>query len=138
MKLLNTIRELVEKSAPGYSFEFETEKMMNVRADGKAFPCVFFEEYSNEGKYLSRYGWRKQVLVELSFMRLAEFQCDAVERERIRERIEAEAVLPFMDAVNDSGVFEPVEEFACYPEPPRFDANAVSVLLRFRATYKIC
>lgn len=138
MALLSTIKSIVEQACPGYLFEFETSNMMNVRADDKVFPCVFFEEYSSDGKYIARYGWRKQVLIELSFMKLADFQCNATDREALREEIEAEAVIPFMDAFNASGIFEPVNEFICYPEPPRFDANAVSVMLRFYATYKIC
>ncbi|MCD8294137.1 MAG: hypothetical protein LUE27_02660, partial [Clostridia bacterium] len=127
MGLLEKIRTLVEEACPGYSFQFETEKMMNVNADDVLFPCVFFEEYSSDGKYISRYGWRKQALVELSFMRLTVMQNTAEEREAIREMIEEEAVIPFMDAFNACGEFVPVAEFTCYAQPPRFDANEVSV-----------
>lgn len=137
MTLLERIRELCRAANPDYRFEFESGKMMNVRADDDRFPCVFFEEYVN-GRYAQKYGWKKSVQVELSFMRLAPFQCDAEERERLRERIEQEAVVPFIESLNKSGLFGPVNEFACLAEPPRFDANAVSVLVRFWATFDLC
>lgn len=137
MTLLERVRGLCRTANDEYSFEFANDKMMNVKADDKVFPCVFFEEYTN-AKYTQRYGWKKSVQVELSFMRLAPFQCDATVREQIREQIEHEAVIPFIEAFNKSGRFEQIGEFACVPEPPRFDSNAVSVMLRFWATFDIC
>lgn len=137
MTILEHIRELCRTANPSYHFEFESEKMMNVKADDDRFPCVFFEEYIN-GRYFQQYGWKKSVQVELSFMRLAPFQCNAEEREHLRERIEREAVIPFIEALNGSGVFLAVDEFTCMAEPPRFDANAVSVLARFWATIDLC
>lgn len=137
MALLEKIKTLVEASCPGYHFIYETDNMMNERADDMPFPAVFFEEYT-EGRISRRYGWKKSVTVELSFMRLAEFQCDALVRESIREDIERNAVIPFLRALEQDKTFDPVSEYILMPEPPRFDANCVSVLLRFNATYKIC
>lgn len=137
MMLIDKIRSLVEASCPGFHFVYETERMMNERADDSPFPCVFFEEYT-DGKIINRYGRREQVLVELSFMRLAEFQCDAVVRERIREDMKTNAVIPFLDALERSGYIDPVSEYTLMPEPPRFDANCVSLLLRFYATSRLC
>lgn len=137
MTLLERMRELAAKACPDYRFEFETARMMNVDADDKAFPCVFFEEYT-EAQYVNSYGWRKRALVELSFMRLAPFQCGAELREELRDKIEQEAVLPFISALNTEGTLGTVTEFTCLPEPPRFDANAVSLLLRFWVTMPTC
>ncbi len=137
MTLLERLRALCCEANPAYRFEFESQKMMNVKADDDRFPCVFFEEYVN-GRYLRKYGWKKSVQVELSFMRLAPFQCDAAERERLRGLIEQEAVIPFVGALNASPLFDAVDEFTCLAEPPRFDANAVSVLVRFWATFDLC
>lgn len=137
MTLLERIRELCTAANSAYRFEFENEKMMNVKADDERFPCVFFEEYVN-GRYTQKYGWKKSVQVELSFMKLAPFQCDAEVREHLREEIEREAVLPFIEALNTSSVFGRIDEFTCLAEPPRFDANAVSVLVRFWATFDLC
>lgn len=137
MTLLERIRTLCQAANPAYRFEFESDKMMNVKADDGRFPCVFFEEYVN-GRYLRKYGWKKSVQVELSFMRLAPFQCDAAHREQLRAQIEQEAVIPFVEALNASSLFDAVDEFTCLAEPPRFDANAVSVLVRFWVTFDLC
>lgn len=142
MSLIDKIKSICTGACPGYAFEYETSKMMNAKADDRPYPMVFLEEFpSQDGRYILRYGRKKAVVVELSFMRLADrenFQGDAIDRERIREQIEEEAVLPFIEAFNASGQFETVEEFKVTPEPPRFDAAAVSVLLVFEARYKLC
>ena len=137
MKLLETIENLVKQSCPGFSFEFDTDRMMNVEADDKAFPCVFFEEYT-DGRLGGAFMKSKTVTVELSFMDLAEFQCDARERECIRERLEETAVFPFVRALEDSEDFTEVSDYTIMAEPPRFDANCVSLLLRFEVTYPVC
>ncbi len=137
MKLLETIENLVKASCLGYSFEFDTDRMMNVEADDMKFPCVFFEEYT-DGRLFGAYLKKKSVTVELSFMDLAEFQCDAREREHIRERIEQDAVLPFIKALEASGDFDQISDFTLMAEPPRFDANCVSLLLRFEVTFDVC
>lgn len=137
MALLEKIKTLVEASCPGYHFIYETDRMMNERADDSPFPCVFFEEYT-DGRIINRYGWKEQVTVELSFMKLAEFQCDAVVREHIREDMKRNAVIPFLRALERAKIIDPVSEYTLMPEPPRFDANAVSLLLRFNATYRLC
>lgn len=142
MTLIDRIKSICQTAIPAYAFEYETSKMMNVRADDRTYPMVFLEEFpSQDGRIILHYGRKKAVVVELSFMRLCDrenFQGDAIDRERIREQIEEEAVLPFIEAFNASGQFEPVEEFRVTPEPPRFDAAAVSVLLIFEAKYKLC
>lgn len=137
MRLLETIENLVKASCPGYSFEFDTDRMMNVEADDIKFPCVFFEEYT-DGRISGVYIKKKQVTVELSFMDLAEFQCGARARENIRERLEQNAVLPFINALEASEVFDQISDFTIMAEPPRFDANCVSLLLRFDVTFGLC
>lgn len=142
MTVLEKIKDVCSKAVPSYSFEFETAKMMNVNADNTKFPLVFFEEYTaRDGRYTIQFGMKKTVAVELSFMRLAprdNMNADAIDRERIREQIETEAVLPFIEKLNESRYFETVNEFSITPEPCLFDANAVSLLLRFSVTFKIC
>lgn len=137
MRLLKTIEDIVRESCPGYSFEFDTDRMMNVEADDIKFPCVFFEEYT-DGRIAGAYLKQKQVTVELSFMDLAEFQCDARVREEIRERLEQDVVLPFIRALESSNKFDQISDFTIMAEPPRFDANCVSLLLRFDVTFDLC
>lgn len=139
MKLLKTIENLVKQSCPGYGFEFETDRMMNVNADDCPFPCVFFEEYTDGRISFGNYGMaQKTVTVELSFMDNAEFQCNAVDRERIRERIEEESVIPFLRTLENSQEFVSHSDYTIMAEPPRFDDNCVSLLLRFDVTYNLC
>lgn len=137
MSLLNTIRQAVDAACHDYSFEYESERMMNVRADDRRFPCVFFEEYY-DATFNRKYSLRKTTTVELHFMKLAEFQDDAVERERLRAEIEQEAVVPFIETLDGVGVFGNIDTFTCVPEPPLFDANAVSLLVRLSLTYNPC
>lgn len=143
MKVLEIIKEVCSKAVPGYSFEFETERMMNVLADDIKFPLIFWEEYTmNDGHYSEGTGgMRKTVPVELSFMKLGPLDNpnpDAIERERIREEIEEEAIRPFIECLNSCGKVTPVKDFTITPQPPLFDTNAVSLLLRFSVTYKLC
>jgi len=137
MAILSKIKEICNDAVPEYGFEFEHSKMMNVKADNASFPLIFFEEYT-DGKITQQMGLKKAVMVELSFMRLCPMHNDAVDREAMREQIEVEAILPFIKKLQESPYFEPVKEFSCMPEPPRFDANTVSVMLRFWVTYRLC
>lgn len=143
MKVLEKIRQVCRQAVPGYGFEFETEKMMNVLADDIQFPLIFWEEYTmSDGRYAEgTRGMTKTVPVELSFMKLGPLDNpnpDAVERERLREEIEEEAIRPFIEALSKDPDIFPVKEFVITPEPPRFDANAVCLLVRFSLTYKLC
>lgn len=137
MELLHTIQALCEQVNPDYTFEFESSFMMNIKADDDRFPVVYFEEYT-DGRYNIGYGLKKSVMVELHLYRLVPMQCSAIEREIVREQIEAEFIIPFIEAINDSGLFDQIEEFTALPEPQMFDANATGVMLRFWATYKVC
>lgn len=139
MTLLQRIQAIVAASCPGYGFEYETQKMMNERADDKAFPCVFFDEYYTEtDDNTSRFGDNTVATVNIHFLKLADFQCDAVLREAIRQEIKTEALLPFVDAAKASGFFKAVRVIDRSPEPPLFDANAVGILLRIQFTYPTC
>lgn len=139
MTLLEMIQTLAESACPDYTFVFETDRMMNVEADDAVFPCIFMDEYYESG-YQLRYGWKRTARLEISFMKLAEMHCDAIEREALRDEIRDEAVKPFLTALEASGYFEPLANVAISSpnEPPRFDANAVSVFLRFTVTFRDC
>lgn len=140
MTLLEQIQSIAAAACPDYNFVFETNKMFNVEADDVKFPAILMEEYYDSG-YVFRYGWKRTARVELSFMKLAEFQCDAIEREEMRDKIRSEAVKPFLAALESSGYFESIENgttISSPNEPPRFDANAVSVFLRINLTWRDC
>jgi hypothetical protein len=65
---------------------------------------------------------------------------EAEARERVREWLLANGVMPFLHRLNadQSGVFSTVTECQCDPEPPMFDANATGVLLRFTTSMPAC
>lgn len=139
MGILTKIKGLAEAAAPSYRFEYEAARMQNVKADDGAFPLIFFEEYVNkDGAYVARYGWRRRQSVELYFLRLAPMQADALTREAVRERIEREAVLPFIEALDASREFEAVGDIRVTAVPPMFDSNAVGLLLSFDVTFPAC
>lgn len=137
MTLIERIRALLAQVNPSYKFEYENDFMMNMKADDAHFPVAYFEEYT-EGRYNVGYGTKKSVMVELHFYRLVPMHSSATVREQERTRIEEEIMLPFIEALNNSGYFETVSEFSVFPEPTMFDANATGVMLRFWVTYRVC
>lgn len=139
MKLLEQLKQIAADVVPSYRFEYEATKMENVKADDGKFPLIFFEEYVNkDGRYSQRYGWKKHQPVELYFLKLAPFQADAVTREALRDEIEVEAVLPFLEGLNDAQVFENIEDVRVTAVPPMFDSNAVGLLLTFDVVFNVC
>lgn len=137
MALLEKIRRLCTAVNPDYRFEFESENMMNVKADDDRFPVAFFEEYS-ESRYTSRYGWRKQTLVELSLLKLAPMHCNATLREQLREEIESEFIIPLIGRLRTTTDFEEVTQVEAFPIPLAFDANATGIMLRFWVVERVC
>lgn len=129
MTIVQAIKSICDKVA-GYSFEFEEAKLMNVKADNKPFPCIYFEEYRG-GSYTTVYVLKKVTTVELYFMKLAPVDSDAMAREELRESIEEESIKLFITEYNKSGLFGEVKEWKFLTPPPKFDANEVSIILQF-------
>lgn len=136
MALLDDIKTICE-SIPGYTFIFEEAKMMNVEADNKPFPCIFFEEYRN-GSYHIKYGQSKTTKVILYFMDKVALHQSAETREAIRGRIEQDAVLPFIEAYNESGLFKELSSVSFTTPIPRFDVNEVSIRIEFDCEQSMC
>ena len=121
-----------------YSFHFDDRQLMNVKADNSTFPIAFFEEY-NSGYYDTPNYINKVTNVELYFCRLCQTANEGLEREQIREQIEEEAVKPFIRAcLEHPEIIERVATFNFTAPPPRFDANEVSIMLSFSASYPSC
>lgn len=137
MALLEKIRRLCNATNPDYHFEFDSEKMMNVKADDARFPVAFFEEY-REIRYASSYGWRKRTLIELSLLKLAPMHCDATFREQLREEIEWEFIVPFLERLRTTTDFEEVKEVEAFSIPQAFDANDTGIMLRFWVVERVC
>lgn len=141
MTLLEMIKDIASKACPTYKFVFETARMANVLADDQPFPMILMSEYYDSG-YQYNFGWKRTARLELSFMKLADFQCDAIVREQIRDSIRTEAVKPFLAKLEELRYFDSIEvkgnTVSSPNEPPRFDANAVSVFLRMNLTFRDC
>lgn len=137
MALLEKIRRLCTAVNPDYRFEFESENMMNIKADDDRFPVAFFEVY-RESRYASSYGWRKRTLVELSLLKLAPMHCNATLREQLREEIEWEFIIPLIGRLRTTTDFEEVKEVEAFTIPQAFDANATGIMLRFWVVERVC
>lgn len=139
MAILALIQELCEEANANYTFEFENERMENVLADNLPFPLAFFEEYTESRYLMAGFGLQKETLVELHLMRLCPMESDAIVREQLREQIEAEFVIPFLRLLHKSKQLHRVSEVSVVtPIVPRFDANAVDVMLRFWVKTNVC
>lgn len=137
MTLLDKLKAIAAAACPRYSWYYDIRQMQNVTADDCAFPCIFMEEYY-ASTMKRMHNWKREVTLEIHFLDLVPMQGEAEGRERVRERLLGEAVIPFMDALNADGMFLEVDNYQCDPEPPMFDANATGILLRFTTTLPAC
>ena len=136
MNVPEAIKNICAQVLPDWEFRFNDRQSMNVEADDILFPFVFFEEY-REGNYRCKHFFDKTTKCELYFCkRLATDEGDR--REALRDEIEVEAVVPFIKAFNDSGIFQKVVEWKFFAAPPRFDAAEVSIMLQFDAVTTSC
>ena len=139
--MLEKLEEIIKQSNPNYVVDYEESSMMNVKADEMPVDRagVYIEEF-RRGKFVDlRFREKaKQVVIQIYFFRFVQFQNNAIEREKVRERIENEIVLPFIENYNNSSAFESVPEFGVHYPMPRFDANEVSVMLEFNCIMKQC
>lgn len=142
--LILQIKQLIEEINPEYTFVFETERMMNVRADDIKFPVAFWNEYPTATNEITKTRYGQMVLrerVELSFMRNAprdNYHCNAVEREELRQQIMDEIVEPFIKAIGSVEGFREINDWTIAKEPPMFDDVEVSVLVSFYVERSIC
>lgn len=123
-------------TAPLYPVEYEEMRMMNLKADEKSSDSRFayIEEFV-EGNYVkTKFIPQKTTVAQIYFCRFIEFGGTAIEREAIRSQIEREIIFPFIEAYNDSHLFDKVQDWKFFTPPPRFDANEISVMLQFNCT----
>lgn len=136
MTLLEKIRSIAQTACPTYHFVYDIRQMANVSADDLQFPAIYFEEYF-ASRLVNKFGWHREVTLELHFLDLVPMQGEATERELVRSAILG-AVKTFLSALNADATFSEVTEAQCDPEPPMFDANATGILLRVTLSYPTC
>ena len=137
--MITQLKEIVQQANPDYHVHFEESAMMNIFADDvrRDEGFAYIEEYTT-GRYTKeKYFHQKITRVQIYFCRFCELHAGAEAREEVREKIETEIVLPFMAAFNTSG-FEQVKIFEFFTPLPRFDANEVSIMLRFDLIHQLC
>ena len=138
--MINKLLEILKEAVPNYEVSFEEGRMMNVAADTieryKGF--AYIEEY-RQGYYSFRgYQRTRTTRIQIYFCKFVDFQDNAINRELMREKIEEEAVLPFITMMNENDNFKQIERFDNGTPLPRFDANEVSIKLEFDLTSTIC
>lgn len=131
--MLSKLEEIINRANPSYFIEYEELSMMNVKADEIKYsqPFAYIEEF-RQGEYGKEKYWNyKTARIEIWFCKFCQFENDARVRESIRDTIEAEIVLPFIQEYKkESGLYQP-EKWNWFTPPPRFDANEVSIMLQF-------
>jgi hypothetical protein len=158
MTIIEQIREMCNRANPDYLFEHEEARMLNVKVDGvyRGESFVYLEEVQIGYYDMPRGRQRlKTIRMQLYFckfidmhafadrgdMPLSVEKADTVTRQELRDLIEGEIVLPFIDEFDravDNGDFVRVTRFPFRYPPTRFDVNEVSVLLELEATIPLC
>lgn len=131
--MVDQLKTLINLSNALYEVEYEESRMMNLKADEKSLDACFayIEEFVQGTYEKPKYHKLKTTRVQIYFCRFCEMHNTAIQRNAIRNQIESEVVLPFMDNYNASGLFQKVETFRFFTPLPRFDANEVSIMLEF-------
>lgn len=140
MTQLQIIENIIDSLNTNYRFEYEESSMMNVRADdykrGDSF--VYVEEFRQGRITEMRYGGKiKEMKLQIYFCKFCELHNNAIEREKLREKILTDIVYPFINGYKKAG-YGNVAEWGIYYPLPRFDGNEVSVMLEFTAAMPIC
>jgi hypothetical protein len=138
--MVQQLKDLITQSNPAYVVEFEEAHLMNVKADNYKLGTNFayIEEYL-QGKYLKEnYQNKKSVQFQIYFCKFTELDNTADEREILRNAIESEIVLPFIDNIRASGLIDRNAEIPFYHPVPRFDAHEVSVMVQIDVKKIIC
>ena len=147
---MSTTREelvaLLEAACPAWEATYEASRLMSVKTKAKTAEAKFayIEEFSS-GKYMrpvGRPGKTMMTRVQIWFcmFKLAAnpntlnrpgfLDAPAVEREKVREYIEANAVQPFLDAFYASTKFTNKPAEVVFAKPlPRFPDGEVSVMI---------
>lgn len=131
--MLEKIKSIIEQANDDYVVEYDEANMFNIRADGfvRGTKYVYIEEFKEGELNLSGYFEMDKLRLNIYFSEIPQVELDALGRERIRERIKAEIVKPFIKEFIASQEFISDKVFRYYYPLSRFDANEVSVMLDF-------
>lgn len=136
MKLLEAIKTVCQPiiNEQGYTFENDEARMTS---GATPYPCIYFEEYY-KGNYSSKYRFDKSGELSIWFLAESPPEADANDREQIRERMEIDAIQPFISGFMASGLFRENIRWRYYNAPPRFRNGEVAVMLVFESVLPGC
>lgn len=136
----NKILAHQEGTRPLYTIEYEESSMQNVQVDSltRDSSFVYIEEFVG-GNY-NKLGFfnKKTVETEIYFCKFVNMHMNANIRQDLRDLMEAEIVLPFIDLYEKSGIFAKVENWRFFYPVPKYDANEVGILLTFDCSKARC
>ena len=140
MTILEKLFSICESANKDYQCIYEEGSMMNVKVDKikRTESYVYIEEFRSGAYSKQDYRKSKSYRIQIYFSKFVNFKADALVRESLRNEIEKEIVLPFMDAYNKTSFFKRNDTWQFYYPIPRFDANEVSVMLEFNCIENIC
>lgn len=164
-QLIKKVGNILKSLHADYYFEYDEASAMNVKADAvdNESGLIFIEEVRG-GRYrlpqnrTQGFFRQKETRLSIYFCRFSKelepfaglgntplsVQAEhtlTMTRQAIRDRIEAEVVVPYMEAMDkemrgDLRDFTVGDYHYSYPEDSRFDANEVSVVLNFTLLQK--
>ena len=139
------VKALLTASCPGYEVTYEASRMINAIATGKQVDAkfIYIEEFSS-GQYKFKPGKPKSVVTRVQIW-FCKFKKDADPnspwragapdvpaevREKVREEIEVQAVIPFIEKFYASPVFTNKPEYIPFAKVlPRFADGEISVMI---------
>lgn len=133
---MNKILEIARKAVPTYVCTIDESYMVNVTSDyvKRDEGFAYIEEFrsgtisfTNINKKITNY--------EVWFCRFSDFETNGDTREQIREKIEEEAIIPFLRELKK---LEGVGNVAFSYGLPRFSGVAVSIKITFTYQEPIC
>lgn len=133
MTLPELLEQIAQAACPGYHWYYDIRQMQNVEADNAHFPAIWMEEYYAERSIITGFERVRELTLEVHFQDLVPMQGVAKDRERVRDSLRRNGVMPFMSALTERATHDGwsvSEEWQADPEPPMFDANATGILLR--------
>jgi hypothetical protein len=131
--MLSTLEKIIKRANPSYNTEYEELSMMNVNADEIRYtqPFAYIEEFTR-GEYGKQgYFNQKTVEAQIWFCRFSPAHNTAAQREAIRQQIESEIIIPFMQEYKKETTLRQPDTWKFFTPPPRFDANETSIILQF-------
>lgn len=146
--MVSEIQALLTAINDEYTFTYEESAMMNIKIDEykkyadvidpdtnevigqKIASFVYLEEFTSGRLIKEGYHNVRVQKCQLYFCKFADFQCDASQRESLRDLMFEEIIYQFWEAIQHLPMIN--ANTMSYITPlPRFDANEVSVMVEF-------